>query len=182
MLTAKLTCWNIGEVTGIDGNHYNMIRRNTNIKPRNIVDLCIANGTKGGNQGTVSVWNSENPISSGELCYLLNGDQTSIVYTQTLGTDAMPVYGTTSKQVYQAGTINCAGVAVGGLNYNNESGETIQLDHNINAEIGMCDVCYTQFQEPQKDGDYYLLANAGNVEWLSNAVKGAGGGRRILIS
>ena len=168
-------CWNIGEVTGIDGNHYNMIRRNTNIKPRNIVDLCIANGTKGGNQGTVSVWNSENPISSGELCYLLNGDQTSIVYTQTLGTDAMPVYGTTSKQVYQAGTINCAGVAVGGLNYNNESGETIQLDHNINAEIGMCDVCYTQFQEPQKDGDYYLLANAGNVEWLSNAVKGAGG-------
>ena len=165
-------CWNIGEVTGVDGNGYNLIRRNSDIVPRNIVDLCTTNG---GNQGKVAVINTDDPISSGELCYLLNGDQTSIVYTQTLGTDAMPVYGTTSKQVYQAGTINCAGVAVGGINYNNVSGETIQLDHNINAEIGMCDVCYTQFQEPQKDGDYYLLANAGNVEWLSNAVKGAGG-------
>ncbi|MBR3432378.1 MAG: hypothetical protein IKH05_02390 [Bacteroidaceae bacterium] len=32
-----------------------------------------------------------------------------------------------------------------------------------------------KFQEPEKDGDYYLLTNAGNVEWLSNAVKNGGG-------
>ena len=168
-------CWNIGEVTGIDGNHYNMIRRNSNIVPRNIVDLCIANGTKGGNQGVVSVLNTEDPISSGELCYLLNEDQDPIVYTQTLGTDEMPVYGTASLQVYQAGTVDCTGAAVGSINYNNESGETVQLDHNINDEIGMCDVCYTQFQEPEKEGDYYLLKNAGNVEWLSAKVATSGG-------
>jgi hypothetical protein len=95
-------CWNIGEVTGVDGNGYNMIRRNTNIVPRNIVDLCLTNA---GNQGKVAALNTENPIESGELCYLLNGDQTNIVYTQTLGTDEMPVYGTTSLQVYQAGKI-----------------------------------------------------------------------------
>ena len=35
----------------------------------------------------------------------------------------------------------------------------------------MCDVCYkAEYEEPAKDGDYYLLKNAGNVEWLSNAI------------
>ena len=165
-------CWNIGEVTGVDGNGYNMIRRNTAIVPRNIVYLCTTNT---GNQGKVSVLNTTDPISSGELCYLLNGDQSTIVYTQTLGTDEMPVYGTTSLQVYQAGTVNCLGAAVGGISYNNVSGETTTLPHNINTEIGMCDVCYTQFQEPEKDGDYYLLKNAGNVEWLSAKVATSGG-------
>ena len=162
-------CWNIGEVTGVDGNGYNLIRRNSNIVPRNIVDLCLTNG---GNQGKVAALNTENPIESGELCYLLNEDQDPIVYTQTLGTDAMPVYGTTSLQVYQAGIINCAGAAVGGINYNNVSGETIQLDHNINAEMGMCDVCYSQFQEPALVDGWYELKNAGNVEWFGAKIAG----------
>ena len=167
-------CWNIGEVTGVDGNGYNLIRRNTNIVPRNIVDLCTTNA---GNQGKVAVLNTENPISSGELCYLLNGDQTNIVYTQTLGTDEMPVYGTTSLQVYQAGTVNCLGAAVGGLTYNNVSGETTQLGHNINLDWGMCDVCHAQstFQAPELVDGYYELRNAGNVEWYSQYVAAAGG-------
>jgi hypothetical protein len=165
-------CWNIGEVTGVDGNGYNLIRRNSNIVPRNIVDLCTTNA---GNQGKVAVINTENPVSSGELCYLLNGDQTNIVYTQTLGEDAMPVYGTTSMQVYQAGTKDCSGAAVGGINYNNVSGETIQLDHQISDEIGMCSVCHTQFQEPAFVDGMYELKNAGNVEWYSQYVAAAGG-------
>ena len=160
-------CWNIGEVTGVDGNGYNLIRRNTNIVPRNIIDLCTTNG---GNQGKVAVINTEDPISSGELCYLLNGDQTNIVYTQTLGEDAMPVYGTTSKQVYQAGTKDCSGAAVGGINYNNVSGETIQLDHQISDEIGMCSVCHTQFQAPELVDGWYELKNAGNVEWFGQQI------------
>ncbi|MBO7069418.1 MAG: hypothetical protein J6W52_12235 [Bacteroidaceae bacterium] len=160
-------CWNIGEVTGVDGNGYNMIRRNTNIRPRNIVDLCTTNA---GNQGKVAVLNTENPIESGELCYLLNGDQSTIVYTQTLGTDEMPVYGTTSAQVYQAGTVDCLGAAVGGINYNNVSGETQQLGHQISEEMGMCSVCHTQFQEPALVDGYYELKNAGNVEWFSAQV------------
>lgn len=164
-------CWNIGEVTGVDGNGYNLIRRNSNIVPRNIVDLCLTNA---GNQGKVSVLNTENPIESGELCYLLNGDQTTIVYTQTLGTDEMPVYGTTSLQVYQAGTVDCLGAAVGGVTYNNTSGETIVLPHNINDEIGMCDVCHTQFQAPELVDGYYQIKNAGNLEWFSNKVDEGG--------
>ena len=167
-------CWNIGEVTGVDVNGYNLVRRNTNIVIRNVVDLCTTNA---GNQGKVSVLNTEDPISSGELCYLLNGDQTDIVYYQTLGTDAMPVYrDATHGQVYQAGTVDCAGAATGSFGYNNVGGETVQLGHHFNAEIGMCDVCYkAEYEEPVKDGDYYLLKNAGNVEWLSNAIANGGG-------
>ena len=170
-------CWNIGEVTGIDGNGYNLFRvgkLNNEFYPApvNCVDLCTANN---GIQGKFSI-NTENPVASGELCYLLNGDQSDITWTQTLGEEEMPnMWGTTS-QVYCAGTIDCAGAAVGLVDYNNVSGETTQLDHHINTEIGMCDVCYTQFQEPATDEDgYYLLRNAGNVEWLSNAVAGGGG-------
>ena len=167
-------CWNIGEVTGVDVNGYNLVRRNTNIVIRNVVDLCTTNA---GNQGKVSVLNTEDPISSGELCYLLNGDQTDIVYYQTLGTDAMPVYrDATHGQVYQSGTVDCAGAATGSFGYNNVGGETVQLGHHFNAEIGMCDVCYkAEYEEPVKDGDYYLLKNAGNVEWLSNAIANGGG-------
>lgn len=162
-------CWNIGEVDGVDGNGYNMIRRNSNIVPRNIVDLCTTNK---GNQGKVAVWNTADPIASGELCYLLNGDQTNIVYTQNIDEDDMPVYGTTSAQVYQAGKVNCIGASVGTLDYNNVSGETINIGHNISDEIGMCDVCHTQFQAPALVDGYYELKNAGHVEWFSNKVAG----------
>ena len=166
-------CWNIGEVTGVDDKGYNLVRRNTNIVLRNVVDLCTTNA---GNQGKVSVLNTEDPISSGELCYLLNGDQTDIVYYQTLGTDAMPVYrDATHGQVYQAGTVDCAGAATGSFGYNNAGGETVQLPHTMNDEIGICTTCYAHYQEPAKDGDYYLLKNAGNVEWLSNAIANGGG-------
>ncbi|MEE1309128.1 MAG: hypothetical protein UHJ41_03410, partial [Bacteroidaceae bacterium] len=166
-------CWNIGEVTGVDDKGYNLVRRNTNIVIRNVVDLCTTNG---GNQGKVSVLNTEDPISSGELCYLLNGDQTDIVYYQTLGTDAMPVYrDATHGQVYQAGTVDCAGAATGSFGYNNVGGETVQLPHTMNDEIGMCTTCYAHYQEPEKVDGYYELKNAGNVEWLSNAIANGGG-------
>lgn len=170
-------CWNIGEVTGIDGNGYNMFRVGTLNgalfpTPTNIVDLCQTNG---GNQGKVTI-NTDDPIASGELCYLLNEDQSEIVFTQTIGTDKMPVYGTASSQVYLDATIDCRGVQVSGKGFNNEGGTTTKLDHVISDKIGMCEVCHTQFQEPATDGDgYYMLKNAGNVEWLSAKVATSGG-------
>ena len=169
-------CWNIGEVTGIDGNGYNLVRAgklNNELYPAvvNSVDLCTTNG---GNQGKVAI-NTADPVASGELCYLLNGDQSTITWTQDLGVEDMPnMWGTTS-QVYQAGTVNCAGVSVGSLSYNNISGETQTLPHNINDDMGMCDVCYTQFQEPALVDGYYELKNAGNVEWFGQYVAAAGG-------
>jgi len=169
-------CWNIGEVTGIDGNGYNLFRvgkldNEFYPAPVNCVDLCTTNG---GNQGKVTI-NTTDPVASGELCYLLNGDQSNITWTQDLGVEDMPNMCGTTSQVYQAGTVNCAGVSVGSLTYNNVSGDTQTLPHNINDEMGMCDVCYTQFQEPALVDGVYELKNAGNVEWFSAYVATAGG-------
>jgi len=169
-------CWNIGEVTGIDGNGYNLFRvgkLNNEFYPApvNCVDLCAKNG---GIQGKVTV-NTENPVASGELCYLLNGDQSNITWTQTLGEEDMPNMWGTTLQVYQAGTVDCSGASVGGLNYNNVSGETVTLDHQISEEMGMCSVCHTQFQEPALVDGVYELKNAGNVEWYGELVAKAGG-------
>ena len=175
-------CWNIGEVTGMDSNGYNMFRAgklNNVLNPtlENFVDLCQTNG---GNQGKVTI-NTAAPIASGELCYLLNEDQSEIVFTQTIGTDAMPVYGKSRSQVYFDSTVDCRGVQVSGKGFNNEGGTTTKLDHVISDEIGMCEVCHTQFQEPATDGDgYYMLKNAGNVEWLSAKVATSGGAEFLV--
>ena len=166
-------CWNIGEVTGIDDNHYNMIRRNSNIVPRNIVDLCIANGAKG-NQGTVSAWNTSNPISSGELCYLLNGDQSTIVYTQTLGTDAMPVYGTTSQQVYASG-LRCDGAGIGFTNTETDI-SSLEPPHHTPKTNGFCSVCnQNTITSLSEENGYLLVGNAGELEFLSSIVNAASG-------
>ena len=164
-------CWNIGEVTGIDGNGYNLCRvgkLNNEFYPApvNCIDLCAANN---GIQGKVTI-KTENPVASGELCYLLNGDQSVITWTQNIGEEEMPnMWGATS-QVFQAGTVDCAGASVGTINYNNVSGETVILEHQISDEMGMCTVCHTQYQEPALVDGYYELVNAGNVEWFGAKV------------
>ena len=176
-------CWNIGEVSGIDGNGYNLFRAGTlngELYPAivNCVDLCTANT---GNQGKFVI-NTTDPVASGELCYLLNGDQSNITWTQTLGTEDMPnMYGT-SDRVYQAGTKNCLGEALGSVTYNNVSGETIQLDHNFNPVIGMCDVCYkAAYEEPALVDGFYEIKNAGNLEWFSHKVD-LGGDANLQIN
>ena len=53
-------------------------------------------------------------LASGELCYMMNGDQTTITWWQTLGTDATPVPFSNSLQVYAAGNLDCTGQSADG--------------------------------------------------------------------
>ena len=159
-------CWNNGLVSPLDNDGRNLYRSSGAITASCLYDLSE---TPNATQGRVVI-NTTNPYTSGELCYLLNGDQSVITWTQNLDEEDMPnMYGTTS-QVYQAGTKDCSGAAVGGINYNNVSGETIQLDHQISDEIGMCSVCHTQFQAPELVDGWYELKNAGNVEWFGQQI------------
>ncbi len=164
-------CWNIGEVQGVDNYGYNLIRRNSNIVPRNMVDLCTANS---GNQGKVSALNTSAPIESGELCYLLNGDQSKIVYTQTLGTDGMPVYGTTSGQVYMNGTLHCDGT-VKEVFYENEE-KALTKESHVTKANGFCENCTLNPVETlqQDDEGYYLIGNAAELEKFSDMVANGG--------
>ena len=164
-------CWNIGEVEGVDNNGYNLVRRNSNIVPRNMVDLCMTNK---GKQGKVNEISTESPIESGELCYLLNGDQSKIVYTQTVGTDEMPVYGTTSQQVYKNGTLHCDGTA-NAVTYENEEKTLVQADHVLKSN-GFCENCsLNPVVSLQKDSEgYYLIGNAAELEKFSDMVANGG--------
>ena len=157
-------CWNSGTVTGVKGtdNTYRGTVTATNIYDKN------------GGQGTLI---TNEMIASGELCYRLNGDQSDIAWTQTLdGTQNYPLPVADGDQVFAHGTLNCDGTFAPGTSYNNEGPDGVdQIPHKIDEKIGICTNCYAHYQEPEKAGDYYLLKNAGNVEWLSNAIANGGG-------
>ena len=162
-------CWNSGTLNGVSGTA-NLYRDQNN----STTVTNVYNKYGEGGQGIVI---TDEMIASGELCYRLNGEQSDIAWTQTLdGTQVYPLPVANGYQVFAHGQLNCDGTSAPGTVYNNEGPDGIvQIPHNISDEIGMCTFCHTQFQEPDKDGDYYLLKNAGNVEWLSNAVKNGGG-------
>ena len=165
-------CYNIGQVTGIEGTK--SLYRGTVTNGKNNCD--VQSGVQEGNAQLITA----DMVGTGELCYKLNGDQSDIQWTQTLdGTQDKPLPDATGDQVYVHGQIYCTGLSAPGTIYDNNGPDgVITLPHNINDEIGMCDVCYTQFQEPALVDDYYELKNAGNVEWYSNLVSTAGGNHK----
>ncbi|MBQ5714390.1 MAG: hypothetical protein IIV77_07875 [Bacteroidaceae bacterium] len=165
-------CWNSGLISNLDGMGRNLYR----CPEAGITASCLCDlsETPNATQGQVII-NTANPYASGELCYLLNGDQNVITWTQNLGEEEMPnMYGTT-KQVYQAGTQDCSGAAVGVLNYNNESGKTVILDH-VQGTNGFCSVCGLNLVETlSKDEDgFYLISNAAELEKFSDMVETGG--------
>ena len=109
--------------------------------------------------------------ANGALCYSLNGDQTTIRWTQTIGTDDVPVLGTTSQQVYAHGQVYCDNSAAPGTVYNNEGPDgVVNIGHEYTN--GICaHNCDAKYQEPTLEDGWYLLANAGNVEWYAKKIQ-----------
>lgn len=162
-------CYNLGQVTNLEGSK--TLYRGTVTTGKNNCD--VQSGVQEGNAQLITV----EMVPTGELCYLLNGDQTDIQWTQTLdGTQPKPLPDATGSQVYCHGQVYCSGVSAPGTIYDNNGPDgVVNLPHNINDEMGMCDICYTQFQEPALVDGYYELKNAGNVEWFGQYVAKAGG-------
>ena len=70
-------------------------------------------------------------LATGQVCYLLNGNQAVIGWYQTLGTDPQPVLDATHAQVYMNGRLHCNGVAYEGAVYSNENAGVVQDEHDI---------------------------------------------------
>ena len=83
-------------------------------------------------------------ITSGEMCWKLNGDQKNIRWTQTLGEDAVPVPFTNHSTVYLRGHLRCDGLAVveGEPTYANEPESPTSIDQHQFVD-GFCTVCGT---------------------------------------
>ena len=111
---------------------------------------------------------------SGEVCYRLNGDQTTIGWYQTLGIDREPTLDATHAQVYMNGHKHCNGELYEGYTFTNEATEVIQDEHNMVG--GVCDYCgfidwdaVAGSMVLNEDG-FYEIANGPQLMWFAKYV------------
>ena len=107
---------------------------------------------------------------TGELCHTLNGDQSAIVWYQTLGEDPYPVFDSTHKVVYALGRMKCDGTPlVGELTYSNDPGGIEIPPHEY--DHGFCVNCgfFTPDYKQPVDG-FYELDDGMDVYWFSHLV------------
>ena len=105
------------------------------------VENCYFIGSTDGyknEKGAIQV--TEAQAASGELCFLLNGKQSSEpAWFQTIGEDPMPMpFGT--AVVYANGSLKCDGTPKDDVTYSNEMGNPQRDDHQWN-DWGFCSVC-----------------------------------------
>ena len=99
-------------------------------------------------------------LTSGEVCYLLNGDQSNIAFYQTLIDDEVPTLDATHDQVYMNGRQHCNGDAYAGTFYSNTNQGIVTDEHDYVG--GFCSYC-NQLDE-SFDGDFLI----GNATQLKN--------------
>ena len=118
--------------------------------------------------GTVQGTAITQDLASGEFCFKLNGDQSTIGWYQTLGEDALPVPFASHAQVYANGTVRCDGAEIPGspIVYSNTEGQTVKPDHQFGAD-GICTVCGSPKQN--EDG-FYIIDNAAKLNWFASQV------------
>ena len=126
---------NLGVVTGFNGNL--QMGRLTGT----IINMFDISGTEGAGQGLDHDFTAED-VASGRLCYFLNGNQSNIIFYQTLGQDAYPVPFATSLQVYMQGTLLCDGSPVGeeGTYTNSPEGSVVPPHTFVDGDF-YCTVC-----------------------------------------
>ena len=128
---------------------------------------------------------TEEQIASGSLCYKLNGDQSIISWTQTIGTDPTPVPGTGSLQVYASGTLRCDGTELedSPLAYSNTESYPVIPDHQF-GDDGTCIVCGTADPDAVKQNEegYYLIGSAKQLNWVALKLEQGETDMKVLLT
>ena len=100
-------------------------------------------------------------FKSGEVAYLLQGNQESNVWGQTIGTEAYPVLG--GAHVYEISNVSCTSTPA----YNNEY---IGDNPEHNYIKGICTLCGAYQPAPQNTSGEYEIGNVGQLYWFANKV------------
>ena len=156
---------NLGIINGHNGGNIGRIAGTST----NIIDLSE---TTDKTQGVVASLTTED-ITSGKLAWYINNNdnQDDDAFFQNLGTDAdaYPVPFSSHSQVYKD---NCGGLAFD--SYSNTEGG-VSYTH-IAKTNGYCERCNNNtITSLSKDGDdYYLIGNAGQLEYFSDMVETGG--------
>ena len=120
-------------------------------------------------------------MPTGELCYLLNGDQEEISFYQKIGEDAYPTTNSERGQVYCAGRLKCDGSSDGSVTYSNTPGEVVTTPHDYD-ENGYCKNCGADEGEGQVDEKgVFHLKNAYGLRWFSNFVNNGNTGAQAVL-
>ena len=108
-------------------------------------------------------------LESGEVCYLLNGDQSNLVFYQTLGTDEVPSLDASRSIVYLAGQTHCDGTPYASVSgYSNTA--NVQDDHqNVDGFCSYCGAFIEDGLTANTDG-YYEISNATQLQWFAAKV------------
>ncbi|MCR4920770.1 MAG: hypothetical protein K5945_03560 [Bacteroidaceae bacterium] len=112
-------------------------------------------------------------VASGELCFLLNGDQTALAYYQSLSEDAFPIPNPSHPRVYSTANVNCDGTTSGGGGYTNDAAQAgKRQEHEF--QHGFCVNCL--FAQPDylvagEDG-YFEIADGYALSWFASCVNG----------
>ena len=165
---AKTTnCYNIGTVFGTDSRVGGVYGYNNNDTVANCyyLDTCAAEGTTFDNTDGTSKTADE--FASGEVAYLLNGDQSDIRFYQTIGNDAFPTFDNTHSTVY-------AYTDCGVVKYTNT--ETADIPHDY--KNGFCtqkegETHYQPATLNETTGNYEI-SNAGQLYWFAAFVNTTG--------
>lgn len=172
-----INCWNTGSITGESSAGGICCVANSNGKVTSCYNTgaLSAQSTYGisemsGNEIQNSYYLSADPgndnnaktakaFASGEVAYLLNGDQSTIAWGQEIGKDSYPVPG--GMRVYVSSP--CMSI------FTNDNSD-LHREHDYVE--GKCRNC-GKYKEPSRDADgYYLLGSKYDLAWFVQAVNG----------
>ncbi|MCF0197243.1 MAG: hypothetical protein HUK03_08480, partial [Bacteroidaceae bacterium] len=153
---------NIGEIVG-SNNAQNIAR---NVKLTNAIDLSES---PAGSQG-IRADLTPADLATGKVTFVLNGDQTNILFYQTIGTDAYPMPFSTSKQVYFDGTLFCDGTLSDG-NYSNTPCSFTKIDHKYDGDDYYCTECgQLNLNYCTLVDGYYQIGTPNQLMWFGTMI------------
>lgn len=173
--TTFTNCWNSGAISNIDGSAQ-LYRNSGAVNATNCFDL-----TNVGNQGTKV---DGGKLGTGEFCYMLNGDQTTINWYQNLsGTvDANPVPFSSHARVYANGQLKCDGTSAGGeLTYSNESSSVVPPHTNVDGWCIVCGALHHDYLTADADG-FYNIGTANDLNWFAAMVEQVNQGAKAKLT
>ena len=166
------------EGTEIDGNCFTL----THGSGTNTFNNCYYLNLFNKEQGTPV---TEEQIANGALCYKLNGDQSTINWTQDIGTDPFPLPNPQGKRVYASGVVRCDGAELedNPLTYSNTESYPTKPNHQFNDD-GICVICGSADPDAVKKNaeGYYMIGNAKQLNWLNQKVLEGGADIKALLT
>ena len=160
-------CYSVGSVSG--GEYVGGV---VGVNPSGAVKNCYyleGTVTNGNSYGTVK---TEAQFKSGEVTYLLNGDQSEIVFGQLIGTDDYPVFFDGENQVF------AVALCPGKSGYSNVY-QTEIPPHNYD-ENDICTICGAEKTPDLVDG-YYILMTVEDLYWFADYVNSGNTGANAKL-